>query len=152
MSLLAERDRSIHEFFNLTYSNYLVLHRSLLQSMPLEWQHKFVRLVEELNDEFDHVETAQCYKVQAAVEADLDSGYTVEELAQHGVRVESIGPEPDMDEEPDEYDDWCEERRYFQDGEEIHFRFLMVTDDPIPPYNRGRTHIATATEMTTQGE
>lgn len=142
MSLLSERDRSIHEFFGLTYSNYLVLHRSLLQSMPMEWQHKFVSLVEELNDEFSHIETAQCYKVEAAREADLDSGYSVEELAQWGVTVEDIGPEPDMDDEPDEWEDWCEERRYFQDGEEIHFRFLMPVKDPVPQYNRGRTYIA----------
>lgn len=44
-------DEAVHYFFGLSYANYLVLHRSALQSMPAEWQRKFVDLVEELNDE-----------------------------------------------------------------------------------------------------
>ena len=38
----------IHEYFGLTYSSYLVLQRSILQSMPKKWQKKFVDLLEEL--------------------------------------------------------------------------------------------------------
>lgn len=38
----------IHEFFNLTYANYLVLPRSVLQSMPIDWQEKFVNLLERI--------------------------------------------------------------------------------------------------------
>jgi hypothetical protein len=41
----------IHEFFGLTYANYLVVNRSPLQSMPDEWQDKFVTLLEELTAE-----------------------------------------------------------------------------------------------------
>lgn len=36
----------IHEFFSLSYSNYLVLPRSVLQSMDEEWQRAFVELIE----------------------------------------------------------------------------------------------------------
>jgi hypothetical protein len=36
----------IHNWFGLTYSNYLVLPRALLQSMPKEWQRQFVALLE----------------------------------------------------------------------------------------------------------
>lgn len=39
----------IHTWFNLTYANYLVLPRSVLQSMPDEWQSSFVGLLEELS-------------------------------------------------------------------------------------------------------
>jgi hypothetical protein len=43
----------IHEWFNLTYASYLVLPRTLLQSMPKEWQKEFVKLLEELDNSFD---------------------------------------------------------------------------------------------------
>ena len=38
----------IHSWFELSYSNYLVLPRLALQSMPAEWQHTFVACLEEL--------------------------------------------------------------------------------------------------------
>lgn len=41
---------AIHGFFGLTYANYLVLHRSILQSMPPAWQREFVALLEELRE------------------------------------------------------------------------------------------------------
>ena len=37
----------VHRWFGLTYANYLVLPRAVLQSMPAEWQEKFVKLLEE---------------------------------------------------------------------------------------------------------
>jgi hypothetical protein len=46
----------IHAWFELTYSNYLVLQRSLLQSMPDSWQARFVGCLEELGDAFGHIE------------------------------------------------------------------------------------------------
>ncbi|MFK3936608.1 hypothetical protein ACI2JA_03710 [Alkalihalobacillus sp. NPDC078783] len=45
-----EYKRDVHNYFGLTYSNYLVLPRSVIQSMPNEWQHKFVELLEELDN------------------------------------------------------------------------------------------------------
>ena len=41
---------AIHGWFGLTYANYLVLHRSILQSMPASWQREFVALLEELRE------------------------------------------------------------------------------------------------------
>ena len=43
---------SIHTWFGLTYANYLVLPRSVLQSMPDEWQAAFVALLHELEATF----------------------------------------------------------------------------------------------------
>lgn len=40
----------VHAWFGLTYSSYLVVQRSILQSMPLEWQQRFVRCLEEMQD------------------------------------------------------------------------------------------------------
>lgn len=42
-------ERDIHTYFGLSYANYLVIPRSVLQSMPEEWQLKFVKLLEELD-------------------------------------------------------------------------------------------------------
>lgn len=43
---------AVHEWFSLTYAAYLVVNRSLLQSMPGEWQRRFVNCLEELNTHF----------------------------------------------------------------------------------------------------
>lgn len=45
--------KEIHDYFELTYAQYLAIPRSVLQSMPDEWQDKFVRLLEELDETFD---------------------------------------------------------------------------------------------------
>lgn len=54
----------IHAYFSLSYANYLVLHRSILQSMPLDWQHKFVALLMEIDDVPFQVERPFAYRVQ----------------------------------------------------------------------------------------
>lgn len=43
-------DGPVHTWFELTYANYLVLHRTVLQSMPGEWQERFVACLMELQD------------------------------------------------------------------------------------------------------
>ncbi len=43
-------DDPAHEFFGLTYSAYFVMPRLALTAMPLEWQQRFVALMEEAND------------------------------------------------------------------------------------------------------
>lgn len=44
-------DEPIHEYFELSYASYLVLPRSILQSMPKKWQRKTVTLLRELESE-----------------------------------------------------------------------------------------------------
>lgn len=46
-------DEPIHDYFELSYSRYLVLPRSVLQSMPAEWQRRFVSCLCELDDTID---------------------------------------------------------------------------------------------------
>lgn len=38
----------IHNFFCLTYCSYQVVPRSIAQSMPVEWQRRFVRLMRQM--------------------------------------------------------------------------------------------------------
>lgn len=39
-------------YFSLSYSNFAVFPRSLLQSMPQEWQERFYELMMEFNDQW----------------------------------------------------------------------------------------------------
>lgn len=44
---------AIHNWFELTYAQYLTIPRSVLQSMPDEWQQRFVQCLRELDDTID---------------------------------------------------------------------------------------------------
>lgn len=131
----------IHGWFGLTYSNYLVLPRTLLQSMPDSWQDQFVTLLEELDDAYAHIEHAT-YHVQAGTWAypdDIDP----DELKALGYR-RPVAPDG-VDEDADLPDVW-----YGPDGEEHdgHMASVFVPGkDPVPHYNRGRTRVAPAPDV-----
>lgn len=55
----------IHEWFELTYSNYLVVPRSMLQSMPVHWQEQFVRMLEQVKEVLDVDDAPSSYTVKA---------------------------------------------------------------------------------------
>ena len=44
------RGGEIHNYFELSYANFLVLPRTVMMDMPTEWQKKFVALLDELDD------------------------------------------------------------------------------------------------------
>ena len=126
------QDKDIHTFFGLSYSNYLVLPRTLLQSMPEEWQHKFVRLLDEYQEAFAHVEQADYYTVEAAVECTY-SDLSDAEATELGVSVR-FGDAPEF--EPTYYD---RDGGSHEAGE-----YVMVPrpgGDPVPHYRRGNAHI-----------
>ena len=54
----------IHHWFGLTYSSYLVIPRSILQSMPVEWQKRFVECLNEARESFKYLEMDDNYAVQ----------------------------------------------------------------------------------------
>ncbi len=43
----------VHDWFELTYAQYLTIPRSVLQSMPDDWQARFVKCLQELDDAID---------------------------------------------------------------------------------------------------
>ena len=43
----------VHSYFELTYAHYLVISRTALQSMPIEWQKRFIECMEELESRID---------------------------------------------------------------------------------------------------
>jgi len=53
MALSLDDSEPIHEWFELTYAQYLTVPRSALQSMPVEWQRRFVQCLEELDETID---------------------------------------------------------------------------------------------------
>lgn len=57
-------DNPVHDYFGLSYANYYVVPRSLLQSMPAEWQHRFVDCLDEMEDLYSNQMTAR-YSVRA---------------------------------------------------------------------------------------
>lgn len=55
------QDGAIHDWFELTYAQYLTIPRTALQSMPLKWQERFVKCLEELDNSIDWRPKHACY-------------------------------------------------------------------------------------------
>lgn len=53
------------DMFELSYSAYLVLHRVALCAMPVEWQHKFVALMDEMEEIVDTEKFPGSFHVRA---------------------------------------------------------------------------------------
>lgn len=62
-SVRCSSSEPIHAHFELTYAQYIVIPRTALQSMPTEWQAKFVGLLEQLDRAIDWRPAAGCYWV-----------------------------------------------------------------------------------------
>jgi hypothetical protein len=126
-------DEAIHRHFGLSYANYLVLPRTLLQSMPDAFQARFVALLNELHEAFQHVPQAEVYDVRAGTE-NLLRDMTESQLFAAGVEVsgdDELGHGPDT------------KYHRISDGAELEgnsYGFLPGRD-PVPHYNRGRTRI-----------
>jgi hypothetical protein len=43
----------IHDWFELSHAQYLTIPRSVLQSMPIDWQRRFVKCLKQLDDKID---------------------------------------------------------------------------------------------------
>ncbi|MCW7991284.1 hypothetical protein XF35_40315, partial [Streptomyces platensis subsp. clarensis] len=128
---------AIHTYFGLSYANYLVVPRALLQSMPIQWQEQFTGLLNELDDTFRGVPQAQAYDVTAGKHIQLKD-MTDSQLRAAGVSVENDGPYGPTD-----------ETRYHRvrDGQEMtgdDYGFVPGVD-PVPHYNRGRTRVPSTT-------
>lgn len=128
------KTKAVHTWFELSYANYLVLPRPLMQSMPDEWQHRMVTCLEELHDAFAHVPQAEGYEVIAGevlTLMDLSDG----QLRHLGYsRVDPA--DDDLDGDTFYYD---------RDGNEVShpdcYRVVWPSGDPVPHYDRGRTYI-----------
>lgn len=59
-----EPSEPIHNWFSLTYANYLVLRRSVLQSAPVDLQQRLVVILNELHDLFGDEPLEGAFTVQ----------------------------------------------------------------------------------------
>lgn len=133
----------VHTWFSLSYSNYAVLPRTLLQSMPDEWQERFVALIDELSTAYSHIEHAPGYEVTAGDWVYVNE-CTPDQLKSAGVTSSDDDPDSLVEVEagvkdfPDGY-----ETTYYKDGDELGpaDRVFIAGTDPVPHYNRGRTYI-----------
>ncbi|MEU5596626.1 hypothetical protein [Streptomyces sp. NPDC020298] len=142
---------AIHTHFGLSYANYLVLPRTLLQSMPDAWQTKFVALLDEMREAFDHVPQAEAYRVEAATEH-IVSEMSHDLLEEAGIEENWYDEAVPEDLSPFDLAEWRAEHEmdaptyYDRDGNEVdpHSRVLLPVPDPVPHYDRGRARIEPA--------
>lgn len=150
---IADDTEPIHGHFGLSYANYLVLNRTLLQSMPVEWQRPFVALLRELDEAFAHVERAACYDVTAGEEREIGE-LSDAEMQLLGVQpptpIEEQGPDETTEEYDARYETWREDCRWLYRGEEYADweRIVFPKPDPVPHYRRGRTRVEPQRKVT----
>lgn len=101
---------AVHTYFGLSYAAYLVVPRSLLQSMPDPWQSRFVRLMNELWDVYEN-DTA--YTVQAK---DENGKFTSDNLREYDRGRRYVVP----GEEQDKFWRSTRTRRFHEKFEEEH--------------------------------
>lgn len=77
----SETAEPVHNYFGLSYCEYAVQTRTILQSMPLEWQQRFIACLEELD----------------AASADLSSRPYMYSVKLHQERGETTDPYADYE-------------------------------------------------------
>lgn len=133
-----QQDGPVHSFFGLTYSSYQVVPRVLAQSMPHEWQARFVQCMEEMQAAFGYLGDIS-YDVQTAEEV-----YANELTEEQRVLTGVTGGW-------DAYQD--REIFWDRDGNEIpgYQRVMVPVPDPLPSYSRGRTRVPRADQLAQAG-
>ena len=143
----ADRE-AIHRHFGLSYANYLVLPRTLLQSMPDEWQARFVALLDEMDTAFAHVPKAEDYKVSTGTWTTVDEMGDVLQT-QLGITQDWYDEPVPEDLGPSDLNEWRFEHEKDQpvyrdkDGQVMapDEPVFVASPDPVPHYNRGRARV-----------
>lgn len=127
-------DGPVHTWFSLSYANFLTWPRAYMQSMPLEWQRRFVELAEELAAAYPDTPAAD-YEVKA-VEWTYVCELTDAQMTALGVGQAS--DDEDAGDEPERDREYCG-----PDGQTLqaYDYFPVPVPDPAPHYNRGRTYL-----------
>lgn len=133
-----QQDGPVHAFFGPTYSSYQVVPRVLAQSMPPEWQARFVQCMEEMQEAFGYLGDIS-YDVKTAQDVYAN------ELTDAQKALTGVTSQWDEDRDREIYWD--------ADGNEIEgWTHIMVpVPDPLPPYNRGRTRVPRADQLAQAG-
>lgn len=126
---------AIHTWFGLSYANYLVVPRSVLQSMPDEWQERFVSCLQEMHEAFPDLEWPS-YDVRV-----LRRGLQLIEEPNDCPQCDGAGDLNDEEECPT-----CNGTGTVPGDRDGDLRYELPEEvgfkrDPIPHYNRGRTRL-----------
>lgn len=135
---LIDTPNDIHGYMGLSYANYLVLHRTVLQSMPEAWQQAFVALLEEYDAASADLEFPEAYEVITGTLHDVGE-----------LPVEFLGA---LNIERHEYETAAGPAYVYYagvEGDELSptDQVLLPGDDPIPHYERGRTRLPLRTTV-----
>jgi hypothetical protein len=138
----------VHTYFELTYANYLVKARALLQSMPVVWQDRFVACLQELDQAFAHVEQAPGYQVTAGkwVYANECDDRMLKAAGAEAYWVDEEGETiPESALADDAVFDKAQ-RRYAWRGDEVDEsqRIFVPGPEPVPHYRHAYVEPATA--------
>jgi hypothetical protein len=133
---------AIHRYFGLSYANYLVVHRTLLQSMPDDWQDRFVDMLTDLATTFEHVDRGDAFHVTHGHVRYL-TDLTPDEATALGYTIE-------ISEGTTTYYDAAGNMIDERDAEVTHV--LQPTPDPVPHYDRGRARIEPHLPTVSSGE
>lgn len=129
---------AISGFFSLSYANYLVVNRALLESMPDDWQKIFVGLLRELFEEFSYLPPQPAIDVKILAR---EPEHFIER--EDCPKCEGEGEERDEDGNP--LGKPCEdcggsgfefEEERIEEPEHVGY-----IPDPIPHYDRTRTRL-----------
>lgn len=124
---------AVHGMFGLSYANYLVLHRTLLQSMPDAWQNRFVALLNEYEQAFAHVEKPDAYEVTPGTDCYVNE-LTDRQLGQLGITKNEVVADDGTYDHTEYYD---KAGRSMDDIEHV----VLPGTDTVPHYNRGRAYV-----------
>jgi hypothetical protein len=152
-------DGPVHAWFGLSYSTYQVLPRTLMQSMPPQWQQRMVACLRELSDAFEHVPQPEVYAVEAGEQL-LVSELTDAQMRQLGITYDEYDDEPPDGLDNEALEAWQDAHRipeplyHDRDGQEMDASSYVIvpTYDPVPHYNRGRTYIPPGAPESTGGQ
>jgi len=81
--VIISEDGAIHTWFGLSYAQYLTIPRTVLQSMPLEWQERFVDCLHELNEAFPDYMPKNCSYYNVQLRDDKTGRFVHDPLADH---------------------------------------------------------------------
>ncbi|MFD4572070.1 hypothetical protein ACFWNK_01935 [Streptomyces sp. NPDC058417] len=133
----------VHDWFSLSYSNYVVANRALMQCMPLDWQHRMVACLEQLRTAFEDVPQAEGFRVEAATAHEV-SDLTEEQRKQLGITEDWYrGETPPEGLDAEALCEWEAQHEdpegpayHDRDGNELdgHQRVLLPAVDPVPHY------------------
>jgi hypothetical protein len=81
--ILTNESEPIDIMFELSHAEYLVIPRTVLQSMPVEWQKRFVACIEEMDILIDWRQEFQTYWVELRMGYEKDGAKMVDPLADY---------------------------------------------------------------------